>query len=71
MTIEKFEEDLALARTELAAATAYVMAFVRAGRSFGDQWEAAVEREREAHKRMQQVLNSPLASSVDWKQEQP
>jgi len=50
MTIEKFEEDLALARMELAAATADVMAFVRAGRAFGDQWETAVDREREAHK---------------------
>ncbi len=69
MTIEKFEEDLALARTELAAATADVMAFVRAGKAFGDQWEAAVEREREAHKRMQRVLNSPLASSLSGKQE--
>jgi hypothetical protein len=60
MTIEKFEEDLALARAELAAATADVMAFVRAGRSFGEQWEAAVERERKAHKRMQRVLDRPL-----------
>ncbi|RON14806.1 hypothetical protein BK662_14960 [Pseudomonas frederiksbergensis] len=69
MTIEKFEEDLALARTELAAATADVMAFVRVGRAFGEQWEAAVEREREGHKRMQRVLNSPRGSSVDGKQE--
>jgi hypothetical protein len=41
--------------------TADFMAFVRAGRAFGDQWEVAVERERQAHKRMQRVLNSPLA----------
>jgi hypothetical protein len=69
MTIEKFEEDLALARAELAAATAEVMAFVRAGRAFGEKWEAAIEREREAHKRMQRVLNSPVASFVGGKQE--
>jgi Skp family chaperone for outer membrane proteins len=69
MTTEKFKADLALARTELAAATADAMAFVRAGRAFGEHWKAAVEREREAHKRMQRVLNSPLVSSVGEKQE--
>lgn len=69
MTTEKFKADLALARTELAATTADAMAFVRAGRAFGGQWKAAVERERKAHKRMQWVLNSPLVPSVGWKQE--
>ena len=53
MTTEKFKADLALARTELAAATADVMAFVKAGKAFGERWDTSIEREREAHKRMQ------------------
>jgi len=66
MTIEKFKAELALARTELDAATADVMALVRAGRAFGERWDAAIEREREreARKRMHWALHSPLASSV-------
>jgi hypothetical protein len=69
MTTEKFEKDLALARRELAAATAEVMAFVRAGRAFGEHWKAAVERERKAHKQLQWVINSPLVPSVGGKPE--
>lgn len=64
MTIEKFKAELALARTELDAATADVMALVRAGRAFGERWDAAIEREREARNRMHWALHSPLASSV-------
>ncbi|MNG32033.1 hypothetical protein D3C84_1179490 [compost metagenome] len=46
MTIEKFKVDLGSARTELVAATADVMACVRAGKASGKQREVAVERAR-------------------------
>lgn len=67
MTVEKFQEDLAGARAELVAATEGVMALVRAGKAFGECWDAAVERESQAHKKIQWVLNSPLASSLEGK----
>jgi hypothetical protein len=69
MTVEKFQEDVAKARAKLVAATEDVMALVRAGKAFGERWDAAIERERQAHKRMQGVLNSPLISSGGGKQE--
>ena len=69
MTIEKFKEDVARAHAELVATTEDVMALVKAGKAFGEQWELAIEREREAHKKMQWVLNSPLAPSVNARQE--
>jgi hypothetical protein len=61
MTIEKFNEDLHQAREELTAATAQVMKLVRSGKAFGDEWDAAVARERKAFQKMQWVLDSPLA----------
>jgi hypothetical protein len=64
MTSEKFEEDLAHARTELTAATEDVMSFVRAGKAFGDEWRAAVKREREAHRRILWIPESAMASSL-------
>jgi len=67
MTIEKFNEDLRQARLELTVATAAVMELVRSGKAFGDEWDAAVARERKAFQKMHWVLDSPLAPRVDKK----
>ncbi|MET0849170.1 MAG: hypothetical protein ABWY46_23580 [Pseudomonas sp.] len=67
MTIEKFNQDLRQARLELSAATAAVMELVRSGKAFGDEWDAAVARERAAFQKMHWVLDSPLAPRGDKK----
>lgn len=60
MSTEKFIEDLHQARQELDAATAEVMALVKPNKAFGEQWHAAIERERRAHHTLRWLMESPV-----------
>jgi hypothetical protein len=62
MTTEKFVEDLQQAHLELKAAMAEVMVLVNAGKAFGANWHATIERERRAHEAIQRLLDRSQAS---------
>jgi hypothetical protein len=61
MSTQKFIEDLHQARQELDAATAEVMALVNTHKAFGEQWHAAIERERRTHHTLRWLMDNPVA----------